>query len=67
MYLNTNILLVHLRFLLSNKSPKTLNKAYNMAIQIEANISLSEGKHIFSLGTKINYPKDTLETLSLER
>jgi hypothetical protein len=67
MYLYTNALLVHLGFLLSMKRPKTLNEAYNMAIQIEANISLSEGKHIFSLGTKINDPKDTSDTLSLEK
>jgi hypothetical protein len=38
-----------------------------MAMQIKENISLSKGKHIFSLGTKINDPKDTSYTLSLER
>jgi hypothetical protein len=56
-YLYTNALLVHLGFLLNKKGPKTLHEIYNMAIQIEANISLSKGKHIFSLGTKINDPK----------
>jgi hypothetical protein len=66
-YLYTNALLVHLGFLLSKKRPKTLNEAYSMAIQIEANISLSKGKHIFSLGTKIDDPKDTSDTLSLEK
>jgi len=65
-YLYTNALLVHLGFLLNKKGPKTLHKAYNMVMQIEANISLSKGKHIFSLGTKINDPKGTSDTLSLE-
>jgi hypothetical protein len=67
MYLYTNTLLVHLGFVLNKKGPKTLHEAYNMAMQIEENISLSKGKHIFSLGTKINDPKDTSYTLSLER
>jgi len=66
-YLYTNALLVHLGFLLNKKGPKTLHEIYNMVIQIEANISLSKGKHIFSLGTKINDPKDTSDTLSLVR
>jgi hypothetical protein len=66
-YLYTNALLVHLGFVLNKKGPKTLHEAYDMAMQIEANISLSKGKHIFSLGTKINDPRDTSDTLSLER
>jgi hypothetical protein len=67
MYLFTNALLVHLGFLLSKKRPKTLNEAYNMAMRIEVNISLSKGKHIFSLGTKISDPKGTPDNLGLER
>jgi hypothetical protein len=47
---------VHLGFLLSKKGPKTLHEAYNMAIEIEANISLSKEGHLF-----------TPDTLSLER
>jgi hypothetical protein len=66
-YLYTNALLVHLGFLLSKKRLKTLNEDYSMAIQIEANMSLSKEKHIFSLGTKIDDPKDTSDTLSLEK
>jgi hypothetical protein len=66
-YLFTNALLVHLGFLLSKKRPKTLYEAGNMAMQIEANIFLSKEEHIFSLGTKINDPEDTSDTLSLER
>jgi hypothetical protein len=66
-YIYTNALLVHLGFLLSKKRPKTLHEAYSMAIQIDANISLSEGKHIFSLGTKIDDPEDTSDTLNLEK
>jgi hypothetical protein len=41
--------------------------AYCMAMQIEENISLSKRKHIFSLGTKVDDPKGTPDTLSLER
>jgi hypothetical protein len=66
-YLYTNALLGHLGFVLNKKGPKTLHEAYNMAMQIEANISLTKGKHVFSLGTKIDDPKDTSDTLSLER
>jgi hypothetical protein len=40
MYLYTNAFLGHLSFLLNKKHPKTLEEAYNMAIKIEANISL---------------------------
>jgi hypothetical protein len=67
LYLFTNALLVHLGFLLSKKRPKTLNEAYNMAMRIEVNLSLSKGKHIFSLGTKISDPKPTPNNLGLER
>jgi hypothetical protein len=40
-YLYTSGLQGHLSFLLNKKNPKTLAKAYNMAIQIEKNLSLS--------------------------
>jgi hypothetical protein len=66
-YLYTNALLVHLGFLLNKKGPKTIYDAYYMARQIEENISLSKGKHIFSLGTKVDDPKGTPGTLRLER
>jgi hypothetical protein len=55
-YLYTNALLVHLGFPLSKKGPKTLHEAHNMALEIEANISLSKGGHVF-----------TPDTLSLQR
>jgi hypothetical protein len=67
MYIYTNALLVHLWFFLNKKGPKTLNDAYYMARKIEENISLSKGKQIFSLGTKVDNPKGTPYTLSLER
>jgi hypothetical protein len=38
-----------------------------MAIQIEENISLFKGEHLFTLGIEVDDPKDTLDTLSLER
>ena len=66
-YLYTNALLVHLGFLLNKKGPKTINDAYYISMQIEENISLSKRKHIFSLGTKVDDPKGTLDTLILER
>jgi hypothetical protein len=53
-YLYTNALLGHLSFLLNKKGPKTLAEAHNMAMRIEVNLSLSKGKHISSLWTKIN-------------
>jgi hypothetical protein len=40
-YLYTNVLLGHLSFLLNKRDPKTLAEAYNMAIQIEKNLSSS--------------------------
>jgi hypothetical protein len=40
-YLYTNGILGHLSFLLNKKGPKTLAEAYNMAIQIEKNLSSS--------------------------
>jgi hypothetical protein len=55
-YLYTNSLLVHLGFLLSKKGPKIVHEAHNMDLEIEENISLSKGGHLF-----------TLDTLSLER
>jgi hypothetical protein len=47
-YLFTNALLGHLSFLLNKTSPKTLIEAYNMAIKIEANISLFRKGHPFT-------------------
>jgi hypothetical protein len=38
-----------------------------MAIQIEANISLFKGEHLFTPKIKVDDPKDTPDTLSLER
>ena len=38
-----------------------------MAIHIEANISLFKGEHLFTLEIKVDDPKDTPITLSLER
>jgi hypothetical protein len=66
-YLYTNALLVHLGFLLNKKGQKTIDDAYYMAIQIEVNISLFKRKHIFSPETKVDDPKGTPDTLSLER
>jgi hypothetical protein len=66
-YLYTNALLVHLGILLNKKGSKTINDAYYMARQIEENISLSKGKHIFSLGTKVDDPKGAPNTLILKR
>jgi hypothetical protein len=40
-YLYTNGILGHLSFLLNKKGPKTLAESYNMAIQIEKNLSSS--------------------------
>jgi hypothetical protein len=65
-YLYTNSLLVNLGFILNKKETKTIYDAYYMARKIEENISLSKGKHIFSLGTKVDDPKGTPNTLSLE-
>jgi hypothetical protein len=66
-YLYTNALLVQLGFLLSKKGPRTIQEAYHMAIQIEANISLFKGEHLFTPEIKVDDPKDTPDTLSLER
>jgi hypothetical protein len=38
-----------------------------MAIQIEVNISLFKGEHLFSPEIKVDDPKDTPDTLGLER
>jgi hypothetical protein len=57
-YLYTNALLGNLSFLLNKKGPKTLTEAHNMAMQIEVNLSLPKGKHMSSLGTKIDDPED---------
>jgi hypothetical protein len=66
-YLFTNALLVHLRFLLSKKGLRTIQEAYHMAIQIEANISLFKEEHLFTPETKVDDPKDTPEALGMER
>jgi hypothetical protein len=66
-YLYTNALLVQLGFLLSEKGPRTIQEAYHMAIQIEENISLFKGEHLFTPEIKVDDPKDTPDTLSLER
>jgi len=66
-YLYTNALLAHLGFLLNKKGPKTIDDAYHMAIQIEVNIFLFKRKQIFPPETKVDDPKGTLDTLSLER
>ena len=65
-YLYTNALLVHLGFLLSKKGPRTIQEAYHMAIQIEANISLFKQEHLFTPETKVDDPKDTPDALILE-
>jgi aspartate aminotransferase-like enzyme len=66
-YLFTNALLVHLGFLLSKKSPKTLHEASDMALQIKENIFLSRTKNVFSLGSETNNYEDTSGTLNLEK
>ena len=66
-YLYTNALLVQLGFLLSENRPRTIQEAYHMAIQIEANISLFKGEHLFTPRIKFDDLKDTLDTLSLKR
>jgi hypothetical protein len=58
---------VHLGFLLSKKGPRPIQEAYCMALQIETNIFLFKGEHLFTLETKVDDPKDTLDALSLER
>jgi hypothetical protein len=65
MYLYTNALIGHLRFLLYKKGLKTLTEAHHMAMKIEVNLSLSKGKHFSSLGTR--NPEDTSNTLSLKK
>jgi hypothetical protein len=37
-----------------------------MAIQIEENISLFKGKHLFTPKTNVDDPKDTPDALSME-
>ena len=66
-YLYMNALLVHLGFLLSKKGPRKIQEDYHMAIQIEANISLFKGEHLFTPEIKVDDPKDTPDTLSMER
>jgi hypothetical protein len=66
-YLYTNSLLVHLGFLLSKKGPKEIYDAYSMVMQIKDNIYLFKKKNIFSVETKVEDPKGTPDTLSLER
>jgi hypothetical protein len=66
-FLYTNALLVKLGFLLSEKGPRKIQEAYHMDIKIEENISLFKGEHLFTLEIKVDDPKDTPYTLSLER
>jgi hypothetical protein len=58
---------VHLGFLLSKKGPRTIQESYHMAIQIEVNISLFKGEHLFSLEIKVDDPKVIPDTLGLEK
>jgi hypothetical protein len=57
---------VHLGYLLNKKGPKTIDDSYYMAMKIEENISFSKRKHILPIGTKVDDPKGTPYTLSLE-
>jgi hypothetical protein len=66
-YLYTNALLVHLGFFLGKKGARSIQEAYYMAIQIEANISLFKGEQLFTPKVKVDDPKDTPDALSLER
>ena len=65
-YLYTNALLVNSGFILIKKGPSSIQEAYCMAIQIEENISLFKGEHLFTPETKVDDPKDTPYALSLE-
>jgi hypothetical protein len=65
-YLCTNALLVQLGFLLNEKGPRTIEEDYHMAIQIEENISLFNGEHLFDPEIKVDDPKDNPDTLSME-
>jgi hypothetical protein len=67
LYLYINALSLQLGFFLSEKGPRTIQESYHMAIQIEANISLFKGEHLFTPEIKVDNPKDTPDTLSLER
>jgi hypothetical protein len=42
----TNALLAQLGFLLDQKEPRTIQEAFHMAIEIEANISLPKEEHL---------------------
>jgi hypothetical protein len=55
------------KFILDTRSPRTIQEAYDMAMEVEANISSSKVERLFSPQVKIDDPKGTLETLSLER
>jgi hypothetical protein len=66
-YLYINALLVQLVFLVNEKGPRTIQEDYHMAIQIEENISLFKIEHLFSSEIKVDDPKDTLDTLIMER
>jgi hypothetical protein len=54
-------------FFLDKRSPRKIQEAYDMATEVEANISSSKVEHFFVPQVKIDDPKDTPETLSLER
>jgi hypothetical protein len=66
-YLYINALLVQLVFLVNEKGPRTIQEDYHMAIQIEENITLFKIEHLFSSEIKVDDPKDTLDTLIMER
>ena len=53
--------------MLYKKGPRSIQEAYYMVIQIEENISLFKGEHLFTLEIKFDDPKDTPDTLILER
>jgi hypothetical protein len=52
-----------MNFLIIEKSLRTIQKAYDMATKVEANISSSKEEQSFVLEVKIGEPKDTLDTL----
>jgi hypothetical protein len=65
-HLYTNVLLVHLGFLLSKKGPRTLDEAHSMAKRIKKNISLSEIRHFFTSSTLSVESLVSLETFTFD-
>jgi hypothetical protein len=65
-HLYTNVLLVHLVFLLSKKGPRTLVEAHNMAKRIKKSISLFEIRHFFTSGTFSVENLVSLETFTVD-